>query len=207
MAFPGATSGVIFDAIMNRPPVPSLRLNPTLPVAFEHVVSKALEKDRKMRYQSAVDLGADLRRVKRATESTRTVVAQDSGQSSSRSSRWGMYAGGAVLALLLAAGAVWYQKHSAPHTAAVAGKPSVAVLPLQNLSTDADSTYFSDGMTDEITTKLSKIQGIDVAPRSTAAAVKASQQSAGELGRQLECVICSRERCENPAIKCASTFI
>jgi serine/threonine protein kinase/Tfp pilus assembly protein PilF len=200
MAFSGATSGVIFEAILNRPPVSPLRLNPALPAGFEQVVNKALEKDRKMRYQSAADLGADLRRLKRETESSRTVVPQEiapsSGQVSpqtsavqssfSKSSRWGIYAGGAVLVLLLAIGGVfWYQKHSAPSAVAVAAKPSVAVLPLQNLSTDADSVYFSDGMTDEITTKLSKIQGINVAPRSRAAAVKSADQNAGELGRQL----------------------
>jgi TolB-like protein/predicted Ser/Thr protein kinase len=190
MAFSGATSGVIFEAILNRPPVPPLRLNPALPAGFEQVVNKALEKDRKMRYQSAADLGADLLRLKRETESSRVVVPpeviQASSQFSSKSNRWGMYAGGAVVALLLMAGAVWYQKHSSPHGAtAVAVKPTVAVMPLQNLSTDADSVYFSDGMTDEITTKLSKIQGINVAPRATAAAVKGADQNAAELGRQL----------------------
>ena len=189
MAFSGTTSGVIFEAILNRPPVPPLRLNPALPAGFEQVVNKALEKDRKMRYQSAADMGADLRRLKRETESSRVVVPRDvveaSAGFSSKSNRWGMYAGGALVALLLTAGAFWYQKHSASDATAVAVKPSVAVLPLKNLSTDADSVYFSDGMTDEITTKLSKIQGIDVAPRSTAAAVKDEDQNAGALGRQL----------------------
>ena len=190
MAFSGATSGVIFDAILNRPPVPPLRLNPALPAGFEPVVNKALEKDRKMRYQSAADLGADLRRLKRETESSRVVVhpevVQASAEFSSKSNRWRMWTGVSVLVFLLAiGGAFWYQKHSTPGAPAVAVKPSVAVLPLQNLSTDADSVYFSDGMTDEITTKLSKIQGINVAPRSTAAATKGADQNATELGRQL----------------------
>jgi serine/threonine protein kinase/Tfp pilus assembly protein PilF len=190
MAFTGATSGVIFEAILNRPPVPALRLNPALPAGFEQVVNKALEKDRKMRYQSAADMGADLRRLKRETESSRAVVPREvleaSAGFSSKSSRWGMLAGAAVLVLLLAiGGAFWYHKHSKSGGTAVAVKPSVAVLPLKNLSTDADSVYFSDGMTDEITTKLSKIQGIDVAPRSTAAAVKDAEQNAAELGHQL----------------------
>jgi eukaryotic-like serine/threonine-protein kinase len=200
MAFSGATTGVIFEAILNRPPVSPLRLNPALPAGFEQVVNKALEKDRKMRYQSAADLGADLRRLKRETESARVVVpagvAESSGPVSSqtqaaqspasKSSRFGIYAGGAVLLLLLAAGGVfWYQRHATPGAAVLAVKPSVAVLPLQNLSTDADSVYFSDGMTDEITTKLSKIQGINVAPRSSAAAVKNPNQNAADLGRQL----------------------
>ena len=200
MAFSGATTGVIFEAILNRPPVSPLRLNPALPAGFEQVVNKALEKDRKMRYQSAADLGADLRRLKRETESARVVVpagvAEASGPVSSQtqaaqspastSRRMGIYAGGAMLVLLLAVGGwFWYQKHATPGAAAVAVKPSVAVLPLQNLSTDADSVYFSDGMTDEITTKLSKIQGINVAPRSSAAAVKNPNQDAADLGRQL----------------------
>jgi serine/threonine protein kinase len=186
MAFPGATSGVIFDAVLNRAPVPPVRLNPVLPVEFERVINKSLEKDRTMRYQSVADLRADLKRVKRETESTRTAVAQEPSRSSAKSRRWGIYAGGAALLLLvLAGGAVWYQKHSAPHVTAVASKPSIAVLPLQNLSTDADSSYFSDGMTDEITTKLSKIQGIDVASHSSVAAIKGSDQNPAGLGRQL----------------------
>ena len=193
MAFSGATGGVIFEAILNRTPVPPQRLNPALPAGFEHVVNKALEKDRKMRYQSAADMGADLRRLKRETESSKTLVPPEFPESSrsvpaqaaTKSNRWGIYAGGAALVVLLAIGAFWYMKRSASHAAVVATRPSVAVLPLQNLSTDADSIYFSDGMTDEITTKLSKIQGIDVAPRSSAAAVKSADQNAGELGRQL----------------------
>src|SRR5271155_251828 len=186
IAFPGATTGVIFDAILNRPPLAPLRLNSALPVALEQVISKALEKDRKLRYQSAADLGADLRRVKRETDSARTVLPAAVAQSSPRSARLGVYLGGIILlAVLAAGGGGGGKKHPAPRAAAVAVKPSVAVLPLQNLSTDADSTYFTDGMTDEITTKLSKIQGIDVAAHSTVAAVKASGESAADLGRQL----------------------
>jgi len=191
LAFSGATSGVIFEAILNRAPVPPVRLNPAVPAELERVIDKSLEKDRGMRYQSAGDLRADLRRVKRETESTRTAIPQEhrKGASAARAAhakRLPIYAGGAVLLLLLGiGGAIWYQKHSAPSVAAVAGKPSVAVLPLQNLSTDADSSYFSDGMTDEITTKLSKIQGIDVASHSTTAGVKVADANAADLGRQL----------------------
>jgi serine/threonine protein kinase/tetratricopeptide (TPR) repeat protein len=191
MAFPGATSGVIFEAILNRTPVPPVRLNPALPVELERVISKSLEKDRTMRYQSAADLRADLRRVKRETDSSRTAVAQHqehgpSGRSRD-SNRLPIFAGAGVLLLLLLSigGAFWYQKQSAPRAAVGAGKPSVAVLPLQNLSTDPDSSYFSDGMTDEITTKLSKIQGIDVASHSSVASVKTANLNAADVGRQL----------------------
>ena len=190
-AFSGSTSGVIFEAILNRAPVPPVRLNPAVPTELERVINKSLEKDRTMRYQSAADMRADLRRVKRETDSsTRTAISQqnlyDPARRAMPSKRWPIYAAAAVVLLLIAvAGSLWYRTHSAPPAAAVADKPSVAVLPLQNLSTDSDSAYFSDGMTDEITTKLSKIQGINVAPHSSVTTVKAADQNAADLGRQL----------------------
>jgi non-specific serine/threonine protein kinase len=65
LAFPGATSAVIFDAILNREPVPPSRWNAEIPPALERIVGKLLEKDPRMRYQSASDLVADLRRLQR----------------------------------------------------------------------------------------------------------------------------------------------
>ncbi|MGB9244320.1 MAG: protein kinase [Candidatus Acidiferrales bacterium] len=191
MPFTGSTSGVIFEAILNRAPVPPVRLNPAVPAELERIIQKSLEKDRTMRYQSAADMRADLRRVKRETDSsTRTAVSQqnlyDPARPATPSKRWPLYAAAAVVLLLVAiGGSHWYQAHSAAPAAAVGSKPSVAVLPLQNLSTDSDSAYFSDGMTDEITTKLSKIQGINVAPHSSVTTVKAADQNAADLGREL----------------------
>ena len=191
-AFSGATSGVIFEAILNRAPVPPGRLNPALPAEFERVISKALEKDRRTRYQSAAELCADLRRAKRETESAKTAALAappvTAGVAAQRppSKRWIAYTGGAVAALLLGIGGLsWFHKYSMAGSPSTAIKPSIAVLPLQNLSSDADAVYFSDGMTDEITTKLSKIQGVDVASHSSVVAAKPSEKSAGEVGRQL----------------------
>ncbi len=73
--FRGESSGVIFEAIMNRAPVPPVRLNADVPVELERIISKALEKDRETRYQHASEMRADLKRIRREFESTRTATA------------------------------------------------------------------------------------------------------------------------------------
>jgi len=76
LPFRGDTSGVIFEAILNRAPASPVRLNPELPARLEDVVNKALEKDRELRYQHASDMRTDLQRLKRDTESGRKVVQE-----------------------------------------------------------------------------------------------------------------------------------
>jgi eukaryotic-like serine/threonine-protein kinase len=70
-AFPGGTSAEIFDGILNRAPVPPLRLNPEIPSELERIINKSLEKDPGLRYQHAADLRSDLQRLKRDTDSSR----------------------------------------------------------------------------------------------------------------------------------------
>ncbi len=73
-AFSGGTSAVLFDAILNRAPVPPVRLNPEVSPELERIINKALEKDRRLRYQTASDLEADLKRLKRDTDSGRSAA-------------------------------------------------------------------------------------------------------------------------------------
>lgn len=72
--FSGATSAVVFEAILNKVPVPPIQLNPGLPAQMEIILNKALEKERELRCQSAAELGADLKRLKRDTDSSRAGV-------------------------------------------------------------------------------------------------------------------------------------
>jgi serine/threonine protein kinase/Tol biopolymer transport system component len=73
-AFSGNTSAMVFDAILHKAPASTARLNPNAPLELEQITNKALEKDRKLRYQSASDVGVDLKRLKREVESGRTGV-------------------------------------------------------------------------------------------------------------------------------------
>jgi len=76
LPFRGETSGVIFDGILNRTPISSVRLNPDLPVGLEEIINKALEKDRNLRYQHASEMRSDLSRLQRDTQVRPSTVAQ-----------------------------------------------------------------------------------------------------------------------------------
>jgi serine/threonine protein kinase len=77
MAFPGATPAIVLEGILNRRPTSLSRVNPESSPELEHVIAKALEKDRKLRYQNASDIGADLQRLKRDSESAKLLVARE----------------------------------------------------------------------------------------------------------------------------------
>ncbi|MGC1646357.1 MAG: protein kinase, partial [Candidatus Sulfotelmatobacter sp.] len=92
LPFLGDSSGVVFDGILNRAPVPIVRLSPEVPSELERIVSKALEKDRELRYQSAAEMRVDLERLKRDSDSARAretpSVAVTTGRGFKRQVRW-----------------------------------------------------------------------------------------------------------------------
>ncbi len=112
-AFPGNTAAVTFQAILDRNPTSITHVNPEMPVALDHIIGKALEKERDMRYQSASDMRSDLKRLKRDSDSGR--IADQRGL------RGGSAAG------------------SPRATRSRKGIESLAVLPLFNASGDPDS--------------------------------------------------------------------
>ncbi len=113
--FTGGTSGVITDGILNRAPAALGRINPDIPPELERIVNKALEKDRKLRYQSAADIRTDLQRLKRDTESSRVAAtgAMAGPASSTRRSRWKVFAVTGAAIVVLAFGALFFHSRKA----------------------------------------------------------------------------------------------
>jgi serine/threonine protein kinase/tetratricopeptide (TPR) repeat protein len=136
MAFSGNTAAVIHDAILNRAPTPLARVNPQICPELERIINKALEKDRKLRYQSAAEMRTDLQRLKRDSDSGRAVVAtSELGLKPARkSSRWGAVAGAIIVVVALAVGG-WLFFSRKAH--ALTDKDTIVLSDFTNTTGDA----------------------------------------------------------------------
>jgi len=162
MAFNGNTSALMFDAILHKDPTAPVRLNPELPAELERIISKSLEKDPALRYQSAADLLSDLKRLRRDSSSAKVSVAAAAPEQKAKKFPWKWAAGAVVVVVLAAAG--WFAWRSRGAAGEVS---SVAVLPFTNQSGSPDTEYLSDGITESLINDLSKLPKLTVMSRSS----------------------------------------
>jgi serine/threonine protein kinase/tetratricopeptide (TPR) repeat protein len=185
LAFGFGTTAVVFDAILNRTPVPATRVNPELLPDIGWITSKLLEKDRRLRYQAALELRADLKRVKRDTESA-GVPALVTPPSVDRRRR-NMILGAAVLFSALAIASfvgrrIWLGLSRGPSDRI----HSIAVLPFSNVGSDSNIEYLADGVTEGIISSLSRVPELRVMARSTVFSYKGHDISAQKVGQDLQ---------------------
>jgi serine/threonine protein kinase/TolB-like protein/pimeloyl-ACP methyl ester carboxylesterase/Flp pilus assembly protein TadD len=209
-AFTGATAAVIFEAILNRKPVEPRQLNPRLPVELVRIIDKSLEKEPPQRYQSAAELRADLERLRREVETTSgaAVTPADERRPSAKPA---LPAGGgagskrrysvprlftlataavvAILAVLLGLNVAGLRDRAWRSVGAVREPPvhiqSIAVLPLENLSGDAEQDYLVDGMTEALINELGKISALRVISRSSVMQYRQTPKPLPQIGREL----------------------
>src|ERR1039457_4303452 len=108
LPFRGETTGAMFDSILNRAPVPPVRINPDTPPKLEEIINKCLEKERNLRYQHASDIRTDVHRLKRDTESARVTISAKAGAQSGIGKRWKVIVPAAVAVLALSVGSYFY---------------------------------------------------------------------------------------------------
>ena len=158
MAFPGNTSGVIFDGILNREPVSAARLRPELSPRLEEIINKCLEKDCDVRYQHASDIGADLKRLKRDTDSARrfTVPAQPWGAALAQRFSWKLPTTALVVAAALIAGGLYWRSHQ---PAKLTEKDTIVLADFANATGDA---VFDDTLKQALSVELQQSPFLNV---------------------------------------------
>ena len=180
-AFSGITPAIIHDVILNRPPRPPRELNSKVSPALEFVILKALEKDPEHRYQSAKEMGVDLRRL--AAPSTTSTAAAPIRVS------WRIVAPVAIALAGLAVLAAWFAlgrwRDQLPNQVGQPRMESLAVLPLENLSHDSEQEFFADGMTDELITDLAQISALRVISRTSVIQYKGVKKPLPEIAKEL----------------------
>jgi serine/threonine protein kinase/tetratricopeptide (TPR) repeat protein len=209
--FHGESSAVICEAIMNRAPVPAVRLNHEIPTRLEDIINKALEKDRNLRYQHASEMRSDLQRLKRDTDTGRTpspaaTTSEDSRVSTIQPSSGphsAVSSGSAVavqpqsrsyakiaaiaagIAIVALAGFFWQSRHRTSPGVSSANPTTVAVLPFQNLGSDKDADFLRLALPDEIATTLSYVRSLSIRPFATTSKYTASGLDLQQAGREM----------------------
>jgi eukaryotic-like serine/threonine-protein kinase len=204
LPFRGKSSGLIFNAILESAPIPVSRLNPDAPTKLEEIISKALEKDRRLRYQHASEMRSDLQRLRRDTESGPKAASNTEGEEEEETIASGgkarisgtispapgrryrrivALAGVLVVAIV---GVVFWQSTRGKTPSVSASTPTtVAVLPFQNATADKDTDFLRLALPDEIATRLSSEQNLSIRPFSTTSKYVDPHQDLQQAGREM----------------------
>jgi serine/threonine protein kinase len=190
--FTGNNSLVTLDAVLHQKPTPPRDLNPKLPAELEGIIGKAMEKDRRHRYQSATEMKSDLQLLKRETESgmvksgTHTAKLRVATKTFGRNSRLQTYLLLGTLGLLitvLAAMGTWWFRHREATNAQQ--RNAIAVLPLQNLNGDFSVDYLRFALADELTSVLTYSRSLEVRPSSVTRRYVALDLDPHKVGAEL----------------------
>jgi serine/threonine protein kinase/Flp pilus assembly protein TadD len=175
LPFRGEHEAALTYSIANEDPAPVKSLRQNLPSALEQVITKCLLKDRALRYQSADEIIADLRKLQREmTGTVKTVVMKQQSKLP-----WLIAAAVIVLGVIGV-----YLFMSAAHPTGPNSK-TIAVLPFTNMSSNPEDQYFSDGITEDVITQLAKLGKLKVISRTSIMQYRTTERNLKDIGKEL----------------------
>src|SRR4051794_11738275 len=180
-AFSGDSTVEIFDAILHKEPVAVARLAPVVPAELDHIVSKALEKDPELRFQTAAEMLSELKRLNRDASSTTVTTVPARRRSGAKV--WGAVA--ATVVVLGAATMWWFLHERSGATGASTEQVTVAVLPFQNIGAGKELDFLQVALPDEISTALSYAPGIAIRPFGNTQKFSGEGVNAQSAGKEL----------------------
>jgi len=180
LPFRGDTSALIFKAILDGTPTSAVRLNPDVPAELERIINHALEKDRNLRYQHVSDMRAELQRLKRDTEDSKSAATQTSRPQLVKRGKLWIVLAACIAAVALVAVGTWYLR-----SRRAAEIDSIAVLPFINGSGDTNTEYLSDGIAESLTDSLTHVPKLKVRSRRSAFQFKGKDVNLQKVGDEL----------------------
>lgn len=182
------SEGATLRAIMQDLPEPLSRYKSGIPQRLQQIIDKLLEKDREMRYQTAEDIIADLKRLVYDSQQTehRSLTQQTEHRPPTKQTKspLKLVVWASIVLLIAVLAIIFFPRSKTTQSETAKDMPMIAVLPFENLG-NPDDEYFADGMTEEITSRLVGIAGLGVISRTSAMQYKRSDKSLSQIGKEL----------------------